>query len=87
MAHIKNWARLTTVALATGGVRSCDAAKILHMADLTMYGVPGEVVVDDFTAGGPLDAPDVMPAGSVAADSYGWRGNAIVGPTEIRRQS
>lgn len=79
--------RLKSVTLATGGQRTLNAALILHIEQPHLFGQLGTLSWTT-DAGGPLDAPEVMPAGSV--DSTTWttgNGLAVVAPTEFRREA
>ena len=82
--------RVATPDLATGGSRARTAAELLHLEPGdSLFGVVGSGTMSHvLDAGGPLDAPDVMPAGSVDSRTFhNGQGLALVSPTEVRRQS
>lgn len=72
-------------AICTGGKRIRDATHILHMRH--RLGADGAGLVgDELTAGGPLDAPDLMPAGACTnADWTDGAGQPITSATQARR--
>lgn len=72
--------------LSTGGRRMRDIAELMNM-------LPGEnlfgrigTTCHVFDAGGPIDAPDIMPAGSwTSTEARTFSGDPIPCPTESRR--
>jgi hypothetical protein len=72
--------------IATGGLRSRDVAQLLNLERWPLYGRIGETMSHEFDAGGPLDAPSVLPAGSVNSTEWrNGRGDMLARQTEIRR--
>lgn len=72
--------------IVTGGLRSRDTAQILCMPCRScLYGSIG-ALSHEFDSGGPLDAPGIMPAGSM--NSTEWRdgrGNLLARQSETYR--
>jgi len=78
--------RTNTVSICTGAQRSRDMTSVHCLGGLQVFGPYGKPKSHVLDAGGPLDAPDVLPAGSVS--NLEWvtgAGNAVVAQTEIRR--
>lgn len=78
--------RTNTVSLCTGGQRSRDATSIRCLVAQQLFGQIGRAVSHTLDAGGPLDAPEVLPAGSVS--NLEWvtgSGKPVVAQTETRR--
>jgi len=75
-----------SIQLGTGSHREAQAAMLINRC----YGLFGSIgsLSDNFTGGGPLDAPMVMPAGSLNSTEWrNGRGDAIVAATEVRRDA
>ncbi len=71
--------------IVTGGLRAQQAAKMIDLKRFNLYGEIG-ALSDDFTAGGPLDAPEYLPAG--AMNNTEWRrgdGLPLACQFEVRR--
>ncbi len=71
--------------ICTGGKRARDATHILHLRHRMVTEGAG-AVGEDLVAGGPLDAPELMPAG--ACTSTEWTDGArrpIATETRTRR--
>ena len=72
--------------LGTGSQRECDAAIIISAnGSAGLYGRIG-TLSSAWDAGGPIDAPETLPAG--AMNSTEWvngRGHAVGRQSEIRR--
>ena len=68
--------------LTTGGRRQRD------MADIRMQRSEHIGYVADTLFSGPIDAPEIMPAGSTCNTEFtNWRGRPIVAQTEVVRSS
>lgn len=61
--HVRD---LHTPHLATGGASARVTAQALNLQGMQLWGSIGQLC-HTFDAGGPLDAPDIMPAGSCNA--------------------
>lgn len=71
----------------TGGRRARQIAQMMNIERECLYGRIG-FLSHEFDAGGPLDAPDILPTGSI--NSTEWcdgRGNALAMPSETHRWS
>jgi hypothetical protein len=74
--------------IVTGGMRARQSTQLLDMPGRWMlYGAIGQMS-HELDAGGPLDAPCILPAG--ATNSTEWcngRGAALARQTEISREA
>lgn len=78
--------RTNTVSLCTGGQRYRDMTSVRCLVGQQLFGHIGRAVSHTLDAGGPLDAPEVLPAGSVS--NLEWvtgSGKPVVAQTEARR--
>lgn len=78
--------RHTTSHITTGGLRFRDLVQIRNMPGRDcLYGKVGSVS-HELDAGGPLDATNILPAGSACCtDATNSRGRAVVTLTEVAR--
>lgn len=80
-------------AIVTGGLRARDTCHLWNFAEARTFSVLvqsargfGCVSCDDFTAGGPIDAPETIPAGAMSCIEWvDWRGRPIVSQFELPR--
>lgn len=75
-----------TVSLCTGGQRYRDMTSVRCLVGQQLFGQIGRAVSHTLDSGGPLDAPEVLPAGSVS--NMEWvtgSGRPVVAQTETRR--
>ena len=72
--------------ICTGGRRQRQGVRFLNMPGRSrLYGPVGQMS-DDLDAGGPLDAPEVLPTGSTnSTDWRNFRGQPIARQTEFDR--
>lgn len=73
--------------ICTGGLRQRQAVRVLNMPGRScLYGELGQMS-HELDAGGPLDAPETIPAGSTNSTEWrNFRGEPLARPTEIERE-
>ena len=73
--------------ICTGGHRQRQGVRCLNMPGRSHLYVPVGQMSDDLDAGGPLDAPEILPAGSSnSTDWRNFRGQPIARQTECGRE-
>lgn len=73
--------------ICTGGHRQRQGVRCLNMPGRSgLYGPLGQKS-DELDAGGPLDAPETLPAGSTSSAEWrNFRGEPIARQTEVDRE-